>query len=101
VRDSTLLGGERSRLGRTMNSEVTFSVVGGSIEQLAEVSLKEIGFKERQDLQHWIESYPEIVGPDLLVITTEFDRWEFGDKRVRDRLDVLSLTPLDLWWLPS
>jgi hypothetical protein len=74
-----------------MNSEVTFSVVGGSIEQLAEVSLKEIGFKERQDLQHWIESYPEIVGPDLLVITTEFDRWEFGDKRVRDRLDVLFL----------
>jgi hypothetical protein len=74
-----------------MSTEVTFSVISGKAEQLTEVSLADIGFKERRDLQRWIEAYPEIVGPDLLVITTEFDRWEFGDRRVRDRLDVLFL----------
>src|SRR5829696_6592612 len=74
-----------------MPSEVAFSLVDGNVEQLAEVTLEEIGLKERQDLQRWIEGYPEIVGPDLLVVTTEFDRWELGSDRVRDRLDVLFL----------
>lgn len=74
-----------------MSSEAAFSVINGSVEQLESVSLEEIGFRERQDLQRWIEAYPEIVGPDLLVITTELDRWEFGADRVRDRLDVLFL----------
>ena len=74
-----------------MPSEVAFSLVDGNVKQLTEVTLEEIGLKERRDLQRWIESYPEIVGPDLLVVTTEFDRWEFGAERVRDRLDVLLL----------
>lgn len=74
-----------------MSSEATFSVINGNVEQLESVSLEEIGFRERQDLQRWIEAYPEIIGPDLLVITTELDRWEFGADRVRDRLDVLFL----------
>jgi len=74
-----------------LNSEAAFSVVNGNVEQLESVLLEDIGFKERQDLQRWIEAYPEIVGPDLLVITTELDRWEFTAGRVRDRLDVLFL----------
>ena len=74
-----------------MSSEATFSVINGDVEQLESVSLEEIGFRERQDLQRWIEAYPEIVGPDLLVIMTELDRWESGADRVRDRLDVLFL----------
>ncbi len=74
-----------------MNSEIAFSVVNGDVQQLSEVSLEEIGFRERRDLQRWIEDYPEIVGPDLLVITTEFDRWEWAAERIRDRLDVLFL----------
>jgi len=32
------------------------------VEQLGSVSLEEIGFRERQDLQRWIEAHPEIVG---------------------------------------
>ena len=52
-----------------MNDEVAFSVVGGKVEQLTEVSLEDIGFRERSHLQRWIEDYPEIVGPDLLVVT--------------------------------
>lgn len=44
---------------------MAFSVINGDVEQLENVSLLEIGFRERQDLQRWIEEYPEIVGPDL------------------------------------
>ena len=71
-----------------MSDEVAFSVISGDVQQLTQVSLEDIGFRERHDLQRWIEDYPEIVGSDLLVVTTELDRWEFGEARVRDRLDV-------------
>jgi hypothetical protein len=54
-------------------------------------TLKDIGFKERSDLQKWIEDYPEIVERDLLVVTTEFNQWELRAQRVEDRLDVLFL----------
>jgi hypothetical protein len=71
--------------------KISGGVVNGDVQQLTEVALEDIGFRERWDLQRWIEDYPEIVGPDLLVVTTEFDRWEVGSDRVRDRLDVLFL----------
>lgn len=78
-----------------MTNELVFSVCGKEATQLRAASLEEIGFKERDDLQSWIEENPEIIGPDLLVLTTEFDRWEFarggGRETVRDRLDVLLL----------
>ncbi|MDP9437596.1 MAG: hypothetical protein M3P49_02460 [Actinomycetota bacterium] len=74
-----------------MGNEVSFGVYGGDAKRLREVSLEEIGMRERQDLQRWISEYPEIVGPDLLLVTSEFDRWEHGAARVRDRLDVLFL----------
>ena len=32
-----------------------------------------------------------MIGPDLLLITTEFDRWELKQDKVADRLDVLFL----------
>ena len=40
---------------------------------LSEVALSDIGIKERADLQRWVEAYSEMIGPDLLLITTEFD----------------------------
>jgi len=59
--------------------------------ELVEVELSEIGIKERQDLQRWVEDYPELIGGDLLLITTEFNRWELKQEKVADRLDVLFL----------
>src|SRR5215212_9682201 len=50
-----------------------------------------VGFKERADLQKWIEEYSEIVERDLVVVTTEFNQWELRAQRVEDRLDVLFL----------
>lgn len=59
--------------------------------ELAEVELSEIGITERQDLQRWVEDHPEMIGTDLLLITTEFDRWELKQDKVADRLDILFL----------
>ena len=60
-------------------------------EPMPEITLASVGLKERSDLQRWIIEHPEIVGRDLLVVTTEFDQWEIRDQRVADRLDVLLL----------
>ncbi len=59
--------------------------------QLNEVELADIGIKERADLQRWVEDHTEMVAPDLLLITTEFDQWELKQQKVADRLDVLFL----------
>lgn len=78
---------------RGAQHELSFSVdlAQFDAEPMQEVSLAEAGIRERADLQRWIESYPEIVGRDLLLITTEFDQWQLRDRRVPDRLDVLFL----------
>jgi hypothetical protein len=61
----------------------------GDTTPMSEVSLASVGLKERDDLQRWIAKHPEVVGPDLLLITSEFDRWETKGHRVADRLDLL------------
>lgn len=45
-------------------------------EPIAEASLADFGLLERANLQAWVESYPEMLGSDLIVITTELDQWE-------------------------
>ncbi len=60
-------------------------------EPIDESSLAELKLLERQNLQSWVETYPEMIGGDLMLITTEFDQWELREQRVPDRLDVLML----------
>ncbi len=60
---------------------------------MEEVTLASTGLKERQDLQRWITAHPDLIAPGLLLITTEFDRWEVRDHKVADRLDALFLDP--------
>ncbi len=55
------------------------------------MTLASAGLKERQDLQRWITEHPELIAPDLLLITAEFDRWEIREHKVADRLDALFL----------
>lgn len=77
----------------TTDEEVIFRVpTEGAAEPLKVVGLAEIGYKERQHLQSWVEENPEIVGPGLLLVTAELDQWRFGAARVADRLDLLFLT---------
>jgi hypothetical protein len=77
--------------GGIVGDEIVFNVVDGKVTEMPSTTLKDIGFKERADLQKWIEDYPEIVERDLLVVTTEFNQWELRTQRVEDRLDVLFL----------
>lgn len=47
----------------------------------------DLNVKERQDLQEWLMNRPEVLGEDLLLITSEFDRFDRSDRR----LDLLLL----------
>ena len=69
----------------------TIDLATGTATPLTEVTLQSVGLRERQDLQRWVTEHPEIVGPELLLVTTEFDQWEVRGQRVADRLDVLML----------
>lgn len=66
-------------------------LTSGTATPLAETTLASVGLKERGDLQRWVLAQPELVGPGLLLVTSEFDQWEIRDQRVPDRLDVLFL----------
>lgn len=59
----------------------------GEAEVLRPVGLSELGIRERQDLEKWIQRNPVILGTRLLIITTEFDGFDKSNKR----LDILAL----------
>ena len=56
-------------------------------EEIKEISFKEIGLKERKDLQEWIANNPNMLGEELLIIQKEFD----GFNDTNERLDLLAL----------
>jgi hypothetical protein len=66
-------------------------IPSGEVAQMDEITLASVGLQERKDLQEWITKHPDLIAPDLLLITTEFDRWEVRDQKVADRLDALFL----------
>lgn len=58
-----------------------------SASPIASSSFSALALKERFDLQEWVLNTPSLLGEDLLVITTEFDRFD----RTSERLDVLAV----------
>ena len=48
-------------------------------------------------LQERVLAHPEILGPDIRVVTFEFDRWWAVGGDPLDRLDVLGLDRSGLW----
>ena len=50
-----------------------------------ETEFKTHGLLERQDLAKWIELNPSILGEELLIITSEYDRFD----KTSERLDLL------------
>jgi hypothetical protein len=76
----------------TVSEELVFTVDGGSAAAAAPISLAEAGLREREHLQRWVLANPEILGSDVLIITSEFDRWESRGGAERDRLDILGLS---------
>jgi hypothetical protein len=49
------------------------------------VSFSALNVRERQDLEEWVLTHPELLGEPLLVITSEFARFDRSNRR----LDVL------------
>jgi hypothetical protein len=75
-----------------MAEELLFTVTGSKAFPAAPISLGDAGLKERQDLQEWVLAHPEILGPGVMVVTFEFDRWwSASGSQPLDRLDVLGL----------
>ena len=64
-------------------------------KQVAEISpttFPELQLWERQDLEAWVTSAPDLAGGDFTVVTSEFDRFD----RTSERLDVLGIVRTEL-----
>jgi RecB family endonuclease NucS len=55
-----------------------------------ETDFKSQNILERQDIEKWVESYPEILGEELLILTTEYDKFD----KTSERLDLLAIDKL-------
>lgn len=42
---------------------------------------------ERQHIEKWVADFPEVIGEELLIITTEYDKFD----KTKERLDLLAL----------
>lgn len=60
---------------------------GGKLRRIQVQSFTDLNVLERSDLQEWVVANPEILGEELLVIQSEYSKFE----ETRDRLDVLAL----------
>jgi alkylated DNA nucleotide flippase Atl1 len=69
-----------------------FAVDNAVASPLARTTLTAAGLTERSHLQEWVLAHPEVIGEDVLVITSEYDRWQATDgTRAARRLDILGI----------
>jgi hypothetical protein len=54
---------------------MVFTVEGSVAKAATAIPLAEAGLKERQHLQEWVRANPQILGPDVMIVTLEFGRW--------------------------
>jgi hypothetical protein len=75
-----------------MPEELVFVVEESQAQAAERISLSEAGLKERRHLQEWVLDHPEILGSEIRIVSTEFDKWitSTGEPD-RDRLDILGL----------
>jgi len=57
------------------------------VAEIRPTTFRELGLWERQDLEAWVTSAPDLAGGDFTVVTSEFDRFD----RTSERLDVLGI----------
>jgi len=75
-------------------SETVFRVdsTGRFLSGIEPIRLEAASYTERGHLQEWVLDHPEIIGSDVMIITSEFDQWQdAAGAQVADRLDVLGL----------
>lgn len=64
-----------------------FEIKSDRIEKISEISFSEAGLSERGDLQRLLRVQIDVIAPDLLVISEEFDEWGESKRRI----DLLAL----------
>lgn len=75
-----------------MYDEILFAVENETATEVQRTDLSALDFGERTHLQEWILAHPRVLGADVTVITSEYDRWETSaGEPVSDRLDILGL----------
>jgi hypothetical protein len=75
-----------------MKYEHVFSVKDSMAVPLDPIELSSGGFLERQHLQEWLVANPEVLGDDVMILATEFDRWQsYSGVAKKDRLDILAI----------
>ena len=74
-----------------MGDELVFTVGQGAAARAQPISLADAGLRERSDLQEWVRKNPDILGPDIRIVTFEFGGWQSRAGAAADRLDLLGL----------
>jgi hypothetical protein len=75
-----------------MGDELVFAVEGSRATSARAVTFAEAGIREREHFQEWVIKNPEILGPGVMIVTFEFDRWMTASGHpTYERLDVLGL----------
>ena len=65
----------------------TYNKESKKISTYDETDLKSHNILERQHIEKWVESYPDILGEELLIIATEYDKFD----KTNERLDLLAI----------
>ena len=55
--------------------------------KIDESKFSELGIWERKHMEEWIAEYPQILGEELLTVTTEYDKFD----KTKNRLDILAI----------
>jgi hypothetical protein len=72
--------------------EMLFTVEAGQATPVGRRDLASLEMQERAHLQEWILANPDVIGPGVKIITSEYDRWQTASGTpVLDRLDVLGI----------
>ena len=74
-----------------MGDELVFTVGQGAAVRAQPISLADAGLRERADLQEWVRKNPDILGPNIRIVTFEFGGWQSRAGATADRLDLLGL----------
>jgi hypothetical protein len=58
-----------------------------TVTEILPTTFPALGLWERQDLEAWVTSAPELAGGDFVAVASEYDRFD----RTPERLDVLGI----------
>jgi hypothetical protein len=74
--------------------EMLLTVNADKATPVDRVDLSDLDLREREHLQEWILANPAVLGPNVEIIASEYDRWQTaGGVPVLDRLDILAVDP--------